>query len=88
MIQFEQVRLLYDQATTGFLVTFLAMLVLGTFLLTEGAPVPTIGTWWLVTILILAGRWRLVQKFRQSKDRNSNPIFWCRRFVVGATLAG
>ena len=88
MVQIEQVRLLYDQATSGLVVTLIVTLTLGTFLLTEEASVPTIGTWWLVTVLVVAWRWRLIQRFRSAKDVDSKTAAWSQRFVVGATLAG
>lgn len=88
MVQFGQIRLLYDQATTGLAVTLCAVLVLGTFLLIEGASVAVIGGWWSATVLIIVGRWWLIRQFRTASDAHSNPAFWCRCFVVGSTLAG
>ena len=70
MIQVEQVRLLYDQANTGLVVTLVVSLILGIFLLTEEAAIATIGAWWLGTVLVAAWRWRLVRQFRSAKDAN------------------
>lgn len=88
MVKIEQVRLLYDQATSGLVVTLVATLILGTFLLTEETSVPTIGAWWLATVLVVAWRWWLIQQFCSAKDVDSNPTLWTQRFVVGASLAG
>jgi PAS domain S-box-containing protein len=88
MVQVEQVRILYDQAASGLAVTLVVSLTLGTFLITEEATVPTIGTWWFTTVLVVAWRWRLIQRFHAANDVESNPAIWSKRFVVGAILAG
>jgi signal transduction histidine kinase len=88
MDQVKQVRILYDQATSGLVVTLVVSLTLGTFLITEEATVPTIGFWWLATVLVVAWRWRLIQRFRSAKDVDSNPNLWSQRFIIGSTLAG
>ena len=88
MVQVEQVRILYDQAASGLAVTLVVSLTLGTFLATEEATVPTIGIWWFATVLIVVGRWRLIQRFHTANDVDSNPAIWSKRFVVGAILAG
>lgn len=88
MVQVKQVRILYDQATSGLVVTLVVSLILGTFLITEDVTALTIGVWWLATVLVVAWRWRLIQRFRSAKDVDSNPTLWSRRFIVGSTLAG
>ena len=84
----QQVRLLYDQANTGLVLTLVVTLILGAFLLSQEASFSVIGTWWLVTTFVVVGRWRLVHRFRSDADANSHPEVWGRRFILGAVLAG
>lgn len=86
-IRAEQVRLLYDQAVPGFLITLLVTVVLGFVLLSEAA-VSTIALWWVAMMLTLAGRFGLVSSYRKATDANSRPDYWARRFVIGTTLTG
>jgi PAS domain S-box-containing protein len=88
MVQIEQVRSLFQQATTGLVVTSVVTLILGTFLLTEEASVPTILAWWFATFLVVAWRSWLIRCFRAAKDVDSNPAAWGNRFVAGSALAG
>ena len=86
-IRAEQVRLLYDQAVPGFLLTLLVAVVLGLVLLSE-ASVSTIALWWVAMMLTIAGRFGLVLRYRKATDSNPRPSYWARRFLIGATLTG
>jgi len=87
MVHVQQVRLLYDQAISGLLLTVVASLILGAFLLAE-ASATTVLSWWLFTVLVAGGRYWLVKRYRGSRNADSNPALWCQRFVLGAALAG
>ena len=86
-IRAEQVRLLYDQAVSGSLITLLVAVVLGFVLLSE-ASVSTIALWWVAMMLTLAGRFGLVLRYRKATDSKSRRDYWTRRFLIGTILTG
>ena len=87
MVRAAQVRLLYDQAPTGFFLTLAVSLILGIVLLFE-VSVLAVGVWWFATSLVVGCRWRLVRLYRSAEDADSNSSAWSQRFVLGATAAG
>jgi len=82
-----QVRLLYDQATPGFVATLInSLLLVGALWTVE--PRGQLLAWLLGMSLITLGRVLLVRRFRRATVATHEARRWARLYVVGAGLAG
>ena len=85
-IEAAETRLLYDNAWTGIIATFVIAALLA---YTQRAvrPPAIVVAWLLYVLLISAARYGLVQRYRRASAGTIDHRFWRRAFTAGAALA-
>ena len=85
-IRAAETRLLYENATTGILVTILITLVVA-YAHWDLGPRPIIAGWLAYMLLVSAGRFIIVQRYWRASPRDDENGRWNTAFVVGVALA-
>jgi signal transduction histidine kinase/DNA-binding NarL/FixJ family response regulator len=85
-IEAAETRLLYDNAWTGIVATFLIAALLA-YAQWDVRPPSVVAAWLLCVLLVSGGRYALVQRYRRAPAREIDSRYWCRAFTAGAALA-
>ncbi len=83
----EQTRLLFRNAGTGTLVTFIAAPVLG-YVQWGVVPHPMVVGWVLFTLLVSGARFVLARRYWRTSPGELESGSWCAAFAAGAGMAG
>ena len=85
-VKTAETRLLYQNAVTAILATTVIASLLA---YAQWAVIPhvVVAGWWLYMLLVSAGRWLLVQRYRRASPTDSEHDRWNRAFVVGTAAA-
>ena len=86
-VRAEQTRLLYSNAGTGTVVTFIAAPFLAYFQWGVIQHRVVLG-WLLFTLIVSAGRFVLARRYWQTSPNGPDSGRWCAAFAVGAGIAG
>jgi signal transduction histidine kinase/HPt (histidine-containing phosphotransfer) domain-containing protein len=82
----RKTALLYGNATLGQLIAIMNASLL-TWVLSAGVAT-TATVWWSVVVATAAGRLILAGRYRRAAPKGQAVDPWCRRYVIGAGLAG
>jgi signal transduction histidine kinase/DNA-binding NarL/FixJ family response regulator len=85
-IEAAETRLLYDNAWTGIVATFFIAALLA-YAQWDVRPPPVVAAWLLYVLLVSAGRYMVVQRYRRATAGERDSQHWRRAFTVGAALA-
>ena len=85
-IEAAETRLLYDNACTGIVATFVIAALLAYAQWDVASPSVAVA-WLLYVLLVAAARYVLVQRYRRALTREIDGRYWSRAFTVGAALA-
>jgi signal transduction histidine kinase len=85
-IEAAETRLLYDNAWTGIVATFVIAALLA-YTQWDVGPPSMVGAWLLYVLLISAARYILVQRYRRASAGEIDSRYWSRAFTIGAALA-
>ena len=79
--------LLYGNAALGQVVNIVNATLLA-WVLSISAQRPAVLVWWLTIVLVAMGRLALLRAYRAARPDAPAAALWCRRFIVGAAIAG
>ncbi len=79
--------LLYGNAALGQAVNIVNATLLA-WVLSISAQRPAVLGWWLAIVLVAMGRLALLRAYRVARPDAPTAALWCRRFIVGAAVAG
>ena len=85
-IEAAETRLLYDNACTGIVATFVIAALLA-YVQRDVRPPSVVVAWLLYVVLVSAARYVLLQRYRRPLAAETDNRFWIRAFTVGAALA-
>ncbi len=79
--------MLYRHAPAGLATTVGVALLLGAAVYGR-VPTATVLAWLSILLLIIAGRYGLLRRYRSAPDAESNSVSWSRRYVHTAAITG
>jgi PAS domain S-box-containing protein len=86
-IEAEQTGLLYSQAPVGFAVTLVNASIVA-FLLRGVVPLPVLGAWLALLVMVTLARALLVRRYRLSPPLPEQHRYWRALFIIGTGVAG
>ena len=85
-VEAAETRLLYDNAWTGIVATFVIAALLAYAQWDVGRP-SVVVAWLLYVLLVSAGRYVLLQRYRRAPAGEIESAYWIRAFTVGTALS-
>ena len=85
-VEAAETRLLYDNARTGIVAT-LVIAVLLAYAQRDVGPPSVVAAWLLYVVLVSAGRYLVVQRYRRAPAGEIDSRPWAVEFTVGAAFA-